>query len=393
MRSLNFTKSMLVSAFLIFPIQLFAQARLTNAKELETLLAKITTDQFFQNIDSAQVMEEVSGQLQTMNFNISADIISALPNGAGNVTPEWYELMADVHKSYAPYQAKMVKIALSKPKSRFGYSTTAIFQVLSLLDYARPDAEFDRAVREVIHSSPTPDWTAYRLLFEHRLIEEPDINEMILKGQNITDQKEKIKWAEQLAFYGSDAGLSILENLLKVPFTPDGMDSGSGSGYPSVNESMSSYGPAYKAVDYLGERVVYLRPLIKLREAEVKAAMLPVWGMEKTYPFLAGFGSIYKRISGEIPIETQSAKNGSGILTLYNNKAEAIGVYLKSNLLNSHNLGPRANHHEVSSSQKPQSQSSGTAENSSHKWLWSIGFCGVAIVGILIWRLKLKSTS
>jgi len=69
-----------------------------------------------------------------------------------------------------------------------------------------------------------------------------DIDAMVAGGQDITDPKEKIKRAEQMAFYGSDAGLDVLQEILEVPFSSKGLIGS--TGVLGENESNSSYGPA-----------------------------------------------------------------------------------------------------------------------------------------------------
>jgi hypothetical protein len=180
-----------------------------------------------------------------------------------------------------------------------------------LIGFLKPDHEVELLMRKNLAQYPTLRWQVYRHLHELRLLKEMDIKDMEELGATINDPNEKIKWAEEISFYGSDAGLDVFENLLSVPFDPEGLVNERGG--PETNVSLASYVSVARAIRYLGEKAIRLLPKIKERESEVFEAHKRLFGENIANQSLNLFREIDMYMNGKF-IPYSSARNRSGLL-------------------------------------------------------------------------------
>lgn len=246
---------------------------------------------------------------------IYLDINTRLDNGQGNITPEWQAYIERLGNAIKPYQSEVVEAALRT----VGDDLPQGFQLkrpgsylYQILDFAKPDAELDAELRAGIDQFPRARWKIYRKLFELRLLTEEDVKEMELWGESIQDPKEKMRWAEEISFYGSEAGLDILAPLLKIPF--DSSDAKNEQNEPEMSKSMMKYAPAFNAVLNLGSKAKRLEPDIAKIEEVVSKFYLENFGEEKSKRFLTCFSLMNKALKAEASPVLGSARNGSGLL-------------------------------------------------------------------------------
>jgi hypothetical protein len=183
--------------------------------------------------------------------NIYLDINSRLPDGSINLTPEYRLFLKNLGEALEPYKEIILESAY-RPQVEKNRKRTQLnrltFNSDQLISFLNPDREVELLMREKLQQYPTLRWQIYRHLLELRLLRDSDVKEMEALGATISDPKEKIKWAEEVSFYGSDAGLETLKEVLSVPFDPTGSINERGG--PENNESFSSYIPVARAVRY-----------------------------------------------------------------------------------------------------------------------------------------------
>ncbi len=250
---------------------------------------------------------------------IYTDLNAAFPGGyRGKTTPKWQQLTDDIGNSLRPYEQDMVRVALEARAGIYNPEGGIGGEIFLMLDFAPPDAELGNALRDAVTKYPEVRWDAYRLLFEHRLLTSDDIDRMIASGNDITDPNEQVKWAEQLAFYGSDKGLDVLRKILEVPFSSEGIADSLSEGETVSNASQLSYEPVLRAITYLGPRAARLLPFVQARDAEIKKFMVSLVGEEKAYRHYVRYEIAEKYITGRIAPIVTYAVNGSGLLELPN---------------------------------------------------------------------------
>jgi hypothetical protein len=136
---------------------------------------------------------------------------------------------------------------------------------------------------------------------------------MVAEGAAIVDPDEKIRWAEEVSFYGSDEGLEILKEILSVPFDSKGLINERGE--PESNEMLQSYLPVARSIAHLGVKANSLLPLIEAREAEVRSSIKSLFGENVIAQGTVIFRGMRLYINGKKrPIP--SARNGSGLIYL-----------------------------------------------------------------------------
>lgn len=247
--------------------------------------------------------------------NIYLDMNMRLPNGNGNLTPEWKEFTTQLAEVLVPHErtilesAYLPQVGKNRKRSQLHRLT---FNADQLISFLKPDREVENLMREKLQQYPTLRWQIYRHLHELRLLSETDVKEMEALGATISDPKEKIKWAEEVSFYGSDAGLDLFKNLLSVPFDPAGAINERGE--PETSHSVLNYGPASKGIESLGSRAKSLLPLVEAREKEMREYYLSNFSEEEAHRFLVGFTSFKKFLNGELAPRLKEARNRSGIL-------------------------------------------------------------------------------
>lgn len=247
--------------------------------------------------------------------NIYLDMNIRLPNGNGNLTPEWKEFTTQLAEVLEPHErtilesAYLPQVERNRKRSQLHRLT---FNADQLISFLKSDREVENLMREKLQQYPTLRWQIYRHLHELRLLSETDVKEMEALGETISDPKEKIKWAEEVSFYGSDAGLDLFKNLLNVPFDPAGAKNDKGG--PETNQSFLNYGPALNGIKNLGSRAKSLLPLVEAREKEMREYYLSNFSEEEAHRFLVGFVSFKKFLNGEYAPCLREARNRSGIL-------------------------------------------------------------------------------
>lgn len=247
--------------------------------------------------------------------NIYLDMNMRLPNEDGKLTPEWREYTTQLAEVLEPHEktilesAYLPQVEKNRKKSQLHRLT---FNADQLISFLKPDRDVELLMREKLQQYPTLRWQIYRHLHELRLLSETDVKEMEALGPAISDPKEKIKWAEEVSFYGSDAGLDLFKNLLNVSFEPAGAKNDKGG--PETNQSFLNYGPALNGIENLGIRAKSLLPLVEAREKEMREYYLSNFSEEEAHRFLVGFTSFKKFLNGELAPRLKEARNRSGIL-------------------------------------------------------------------------------
>lgn len=186
------------------------------------------------------------------------------------------------------------------------------FNADQLIGFLKPDHEVEILMRQKLVQYPTLRWQIYRHLHELRLLRGTDVKDMEALEFEISDPNEKIKWAEEVSFYGSDAGLGVFKSLLSVPFDPAGAKNERGE--PETNQSFLNYSHALKGIINLGTRAEMLSPLLEVREREMRDFYVSNFGEEDAHRFLIGFDIIRMALNGKSPTPYESARNRSGLL-------------------------------------------------------------------------------
>lgn len=247
--------------------------------------------------------------------NIYLDMNMRLPNEDGKLTPEWREFTTQLAEVLEPHEktilesAYLPQVEKNRKRSQLHRLT---FNADQLISFLKPDRDVEFLLRDKLQQYPTLRWQIYRHLHELRLLSETDVKKMVALGATISDPQEKIKWAEEVSFYGSDAGLDLFKNLLNVPFAPAGAKNDKGG--PETNQSFLNYGPALNGIENLGGRAKSLLPLVEAREKEMREYYLSNFSEEEAHRFLVGFTSFKKFLNGELAPRVREARNRSGIL-------------------------------------------------------------------------------
>ena len=323
--------------------------------------------------------------------NIYLDMNTRLPGGNGKLTPEWKEFTEQLAEALEPHEEIILEAAYrplvdkNRKKTQLNRLT---FNADQLIGFLKPDHEVELLMRQKLVQYPTLRWQIYRHLHELRLLNETDVKDMEALGAAITDPNEKIKWAEEVSYYGSDAGLDIFKNLLNVPFDPAGAKNERGE--PETNQSFLNYSPALKGIINLGGRAEMLRPLLEAREREMKEFYISNFGEEEVYRFLIGFDIIRMALNGKSPNPFESARNRSGLLY-----PPGQGPKDKS-------LESSETEQSVSESLRQDKKQPNTALDDNSKvvnhtqwWGWTLGLLGVtlAIAVVILKRIRAKSSS
>ena len=247
--------------------------------------------------------------------NIYLDMNTRLPGGNGKLTPEWKEFTERLAEALEPHEEIILDAAYrpfvdkNRKKTQLNRLT---FNADQLIGFFKPDHKVELLMRQKLVQYPNLQWQIYRHLHELRLLRDTDVKDMETLGSEISDPSEKIKWAEEVSFYGSDAGLDVFENLLSVSFDPAGAKNERGE--PETNQSFLDYSPALKGIINLGTKAEMLRPLLEAREREMREFYISNFGEEDAHRFLIGFDVIRMALNGKSPTPYESARNRSGLL-------------------------------------------------------------------------------
>jgi hypothetical protein len=320
--------------------------------------------------------------------NIYLDMNTRLPDGDGTVTPEWKDFTKHLADVLAPHtevileSAYRPKVDKNREKRQLNRLT---FDADQLIGFLSPDRRVELLMREKLQQYPTLKWEIYRHLHELRLLRETDVNDMEALGETISEPKEKIKWAEEVSFYGSDAGLETLREILSVPFDPSG--SVNERGGPESNLSFDNYIPVLRAIHFLGAKGLTLLPVIKTREAQVFEEYQKLFGLEFATKATHLFKEMEIYINGRSS-PYPSARNRSGILyppgqgstnkvVKQNVKGSGSEAYLRPKKQNELSLTARSNRPSESGDLL--------------KWiLSSLAVVGLAISLVLVFRTKAR---
>ena len=314
MKKILFT---IVTTLLVFTSFGQNSNRITNATDFKKLQQELLRLKELMAQDAVGHTEAIQLELDIRRQvdNIYLDMNTSLPGGNGKLTPEWKfftEQLAEALEPHeeiifdAAYRPQVEKNRNKKQLNRF------TFVADQLIGFLKPDHEVELLMRKNLAQYPTLRWQVYRHLHELRLLKEMDIKDMEELGATINDPNEKIKWAEEISFYGSDAGLDVFENLLSVPFDPAGAKNERGE--PETNQSILNYGPAFNGIENLGIKANQLLPLLEVREKEIREFYISNFREEEAHRFLIGFYILRMALDGKAVTPFKSARNRSGLL-------------------------------------------------------------------------------
>jgi hypothetical protein len=304
---------------LVLATNSFAQNsnEITNATDFKKLQQELLSLKELMAQDTVLHTEAIPLELDIRRQvdNIYLDMNTRLPGGNGKLTPEWKEFTQQLAEALEPHEEIILEAAYrplvdkNRKKTQLNRLT---FNADQLIGFLKPDHEVEILMRQKLVQYPTLRWQIYRHLHELRLLRGTDVKDMEALGSEISDPNEKIKWAEEVSFYGSDAGLDIFENLLSVPFDPAGAKNERGE--PETNQSFLNYSPALRGIVNLGIKAEILRPLLEARTREMREFYISNFGEEVAHRFLIGLDIIKMALNGESPAPYASARNRSGLL-------------------------------------------------------------------------------
>lgn len=303
---------------LVLATNSFAQNsnEITNATDFKKLQQELLSLKELMAQDTVLHTEAIPLELgiRRQVDNIYLDMNTRLPGGNGKLTPEWKEFTEQLAEALEPHEEIILEAAYqplmdkNRKKTQLNRLT---FNADQLIGFLKPDHEVELLMRQKLVQYPTLRWQIYRHLHELQLLRDTDVKDMEALGAEINDPNEKIKWAEEVSFYGSDAGLDVLEKILSVPFNPEGLVNERGE--PETNAALSSYVSVARAIRHLGVKASCLRPKIKEREGEVFDAHKKIFGEDIANQSLNLFREIDLYINGKF-IPYSSARNRSGLL-------------------------------------------------------------------------------
>jgi hypothetical protein len=296
----------------------FAQnlGEVTNATDFKKLQQELLSLKDLMAQDTVLHSEAIPLELNIRRQvdNIYLDMNTRLPHLDGRLTPEWKEFTSKLAEILRPHEDIILEAAYrplmdkNRKKTQLNRLT---YNADQLVGFLKPDHEVELLMREKLVQYPTLRWQIYRHLHELRLLRETDIKDMEMLGTAIRDPNEKIKWAEEVSFYGSDAGLDTLERIISSPFDPEGLVNERGE--PEGNKSFTSYEPVSRAVRSLGKKAQRLLPIIIDREQEVRNALKEHFSSDVVDQGSLMFKIMQMSIRGEVN-PYSSARNRSGLL-------------------------------------------------------------------------------
>lgn len=296
----------------------FAQnlGEVTNATDFKKLQQELLSLKELMAQDTVLHTEAIPLELEIKKQvdNIYLDMNTRLPHGDGKLTPEWKKFTTQLADALEPHKETIVESAYrplvdkNRKKKQLNRLT---FNADQLIGFLKPDHEVELLMREKLLQYPILRWQIYRHLHELRLLRENDIKDMEALGAAISDPNEKIKWAEEVSFYGSDAGLDTLEKIISSPFDPEGLVNERGE--PEGNKSFISYEPVSRAVRSLGKKAQRLLPIINDREQEVRNSLKEHFSSDVVDQGSLMFKIMQMSIRGEVN-PYSSARNRSGLL-------------------------------------------------------------------------------
>ena len=303
---------------IFFVVSSFAQnlGEVTNATDFKKLQQELLLLKDLMSQDTVLHTEAIPLELDIRRQvdNIYLDMNTRLPHMDGRLTPEWKEFTEQLAEALEPHEEIILETAYrplvdkNRKKTQLNRLT---FNADQLIAFLKPDRGVELLMREKLVQYPELRWQIYRHLHELRLLRGTDIKDMEALGSEISDSNEKIKWAEEVSFYGSDAGLATLEKILLIPFDPRG--SVNERGGPENNESFSSYIPVARAIKSLGKKGRNLLPIVKDRKDQIFSEYEKIFGIEFATNATRMFMEMEIFLNGK-PCIYASARNRSGLL-------------------------------------------------------------------------------
>ena len=288
---------------------------LLNATDFKQLALELRSLKVLMGKDIVDHTEAIQLELDIRRQvdNIYLDMNTRLPDGV--LTPQWKNFTRELADSLKPYEDIILDTAyrpLVEEDRKMSQLNRLTFNADQLIGFFKPDLEAELLMRKKLVQYPSLRWQIYRHLHELRMLKDSDVKNMEELGASISDQGEKFKWAEEVSFYGSDAGLRVFKELLSVPFDPTGAKNERGE--PETNQSFLNYSPAFNGIVNLGIKANSLLPLVEAREREMRDFYISNFGEEDSYRFLVGFEMFKMVLNGTMPTRKDSARNRSGLL-------------------------------------------------------------------------------
>ena len=288
---------------------------LLNATDFKQLALELRSLKVLMGKDIVDHTEAIQLELDIRRQvdNIYLDMNTRLPDGV--LTPQSKNFTRELADSLKPYEDIILDTAY-RPRveedRKMSQLNRLTFNADQLIGFFKPDLEAELLMRKKLVQYPNLRWQIYRHLHELRLLKGSDVKNMEELWASISDQGEKVKWAEEVSFYGSDAGLRVFKELLSVPFDPTGAKNERGE--PETNQSFLNYSPALNGIVNLGTKAGELLPLLEAREKEMRDFYISNFGEEDSHRFLVGFEMFKMVLNGKMPTRKDSARNRSGLL-------------------------------------------------------------------------------
>jgi hypothetical protein len=249
--------------------------------------------------------EKLSQEIQDINYWISQSILSAESQDIANPSEQRRAVIAKAAEIIRPYNRLLVETAFSNSRA----AERVARQSRSLLDYTAPDDVLRQSLESVARSESLAGLEPYRVLFEHRLLDESLRTVIVAKIEQEQDPKTQQSMALASAEMGFDVAVEACQEILSNPFSAEGMIGS--TGVNGDNATLINYGKALKAILYLGPKANALLPLLEQRRDEIVSAL----GNEAARPYIGGFQAAILCVQGDRPVATVTAVNGSGILS------------------------------------------------------------------------------
>ena len=173
--------------------------------------------------------------------------------------------------------------------------------VTGLLKNTKPDDFMVATLRKKAQEKSEGFWLAIALLYQHDLIDQTvrDVLKEFVRNQPTPEAKKTAAMYAVGYGYG-DAAIPYCERLLRQPFQTNGLIDA--NGYAQENKLSWDYRTACLTLDQIGTNANSLLPLLKKRQAEIKAAQ----GIDAKKPSLLGhFTGAIKCLEGTRLVQTE----------------------------------------------------------------------------------------
>ncbi len=259
-------------------------------------------------LSSAKVpddLEGVSDEIQNLNYLISQSILKTKAKDMATPSDERREVIEKIAEIISLYNRILVKASFSEGV----VPERVMLQCRSLLDYTMPDVVLQETVWTIISEANSFNLEPYRVLFEHRLLDEK-MRALVVAGikeESIVEKRRNMALAS--AEMGFDIGIEACRELLSVPFSVHGIDGD--TGVPGENEILLGYRKSLSAILFMGPKARDLLPLLIRRRDEIVFTL----GMDESKLYVSAFEAAILCVQGRRPVTPVFAKNGSGLLS------------------------------------------------------------------------------